>query len=391
MAAVAHIRPTAQREATAGEMPAPDLVLPSFDARALARRAALPALGAAVVAAVLLAGGGPAAAFADALSRAFEADPRWVGAAVAFELASFGGYVALLWLVGSRASSRIGIRESAQVTLAGAAVTRLLPTAGAGGAALTLWALRRAGLGARAAARTLLAFLVVLYAVFLLSIAVAGGLLAFGIAPNSGPLALSAVPAAGAMLAMALAVALWLRARAGLPVAPLRGRVARKLAAGADVFGEAMVDAWALVRTADPRLLGAAGWWALDAAVLWAMLHAFGVPPSIVVFVLAYFVGQVANTVPVPGAASGGLIGVMLAFGVAADLAIVSILAYRAVAIWLPAPIGLAALGGLRRTVASWKDEAELAEVVDLPARRTDSDRPPTGPIRVQPALRPAA
>ena len=74
--------------------------------------------------------------------------------------------------------------------------------------------------------------------------------------------------------------------------------------------------------------------------------------------VLAYFVGQVANTVPVPGAASGGLVGVLLAFGVSADLAVVSVLAYRSVAIWLPAPAGLVALGGLKRTVARWRDDA---------------------------------
>jgi hypothetical protein len=47
----------------------------------------------------------------------------------------------------------------------------------------------------RDATRTLLAFLVVLYSVFLASRAVAGGLLAFGLVPGDGPLALTAVPA----------------------------------------------------------------------------------------------------------------------------------------------------------------------------------------------------
>jgi hypothetical protein len=35
-------------------------------------------------------------------------------------------------------------------------------------------------------------------------------------------------------------------------------------------------------------------------------------------------------------------------------VALASVLAYRSVAIWLPAPIGLLALGGLRTTVARW-------------------------------------
>ena len=76
---------------------------------------------------------------------------------------------------GSSAPARpaaLGLRESTQITLGGAAATRLLPTAGVGGAAVTLWSLRRAGLGGRGAARTLLTFLVLLYSVFLGSIAV---------------------------------------------------------------------------------------------------------------------------------------------------------------------------------------------------------------------------
>ena len=84
------------------------------------------------------------------------------------------------------------------------------------------------------------------------------------------------------------------------------------------------------------------------------MLHAFGGSPSLLVFVFAYFVGQAGNIVPVPGAVSGGIVGVLLAFGVDADVALVSVLSYRCVAIWLPAPVGLVALTSLRRTLAAW-------------------------------------
>jgi uncharacterized membrane protein YbhN (UPF0104 family) len=252
-----------------------------------------------------------------------------------FELLSFAGYIALLWLVGSRVSSRLGLAASAEVTLGGAAATRLLPTGGVGGAAVTIWAFRRAGLSAREATRTLLTFLVLLYAVFLGSIALAGGALALGLVAGDGPLALSAVPAAGAALAIALALA--------LAAFGARGAI-----------GGAVRDALALVRAGDARLLGAVAWWAFDGAVLWAMLHALGRPPAVTVVVLAYFIGQVANTIPIPGAVSGGMVGVLLAFGVEADVALASVLAYRCVAIWLPAPVGLVALGSLRRTVARW-------------------------------------
>src|SRR3954470_863004 len=183
-------------------MPADDLTLGTPDLRALARRAALPAAAAAALVTAVVVLGGPLQAFADALRRAVDADPAWVIGAAVFELLSFGGYVMLLWLVGRRASARLGLRETTQITLGGAAATRLLPTAGAGGAALTLWALRRSGLGTRGATRTLLTFLVLLYSVFLGSIVVTGTILEL----QGQPPALTALPAALATLGMALAL-----------------------------------------------------------------------------------------------------------------------------------------------------------------------------------------
>jgi hypothetical protein len=172
---------------------------------------------------------------------------------------------------------------------------------------------------------------------------------------------------------------------------PGTGRVAavrRALRDTPEAIGEGVRDALTLVRSLDPRLLGAIAWWGFDAGVLWAMLHAFGAPPPLAVVVLGYFVGQIANTIPIPGAVSGGMVGVLLAFGVQADLALTSVLAYRAIAIWLPAPIGLAALGGLRRTIARWGDE-------DAPAGAPAPERAavPAWPLpaRHEPAMSAAA
>ncbi|HEY3186436.1 MAG TPA: lysylphosphatidylglycerol synthase transmembrane domain-containing protein [Solirubrobacteraceae bacterium] len=333
---------------------AAELALPQLDVRELARRAALPAALAAAAAGALIVAGGPLRAFADALNRALAADWRWVAAGAAFELLSFAGYVALLWLVAGRATPRIDARRAVEVTLGGAAATRLLPTAGAGGAALTLWALRRTGMGTAKAARTLLTFLVLLYAVFLGAIAASGAFIALGAVRATGPLTLSALPAGAATIGIVVPLGLGLHRRgAGADAALPAGRLRR----GARLLGDATADAIALLRTADPRLLGALAWWLFDGAVLWAMLNAFGAPPALAVVVLAYFVGQVGNTIPIPGAVSGGIVGVLLAFGVDADLALIAVLAYRAVAIWLPAPVGLIALTSLRRTLARWARE----------------------------------
>ncbi len=355
--------------ASAHLAPAPDapaLPLEGIDVPALARRAAVPAALAAAAAAALVVAGGPLHAFLDAIDRAVQADPRWVIAAGVFELLSFVGYIGLFWMVGSRATSRLGVRASAYITLGGAGATRLLPTAGVGGAALTLWSLRRAGLGTRGATSTLLSFLVLQYAVFLGALVVAGGLLAVGVSGHA-PLGISAVPAGAA--ALAIAAALVFAARRPAPAAELAAdasratRVRGRLREARGVVGAGVRDGIALLRSGDVRLLGAPAYWAFDAAVLWAMLQAFGAAPAFAVVVLAYFVGQVGNTLPIPGAVSGGMAGVLIACGVPADLALVSVLAYRSIAIWLPAPVGLAALRPLRRTVAAWAREDQAGTV----------------------------
>jgi uncharacterized membrane protein YbhN (UPF0104 family) len=343
----------------------PEFALPALDVRALGRRFLLPTLLAcAAVAAVVLAGG-HVHALADGLRRGLGVSPGWAAAAGAFEFISLAGYVGLLSLVAGRATPRVGARESAQITLAGAAATRLLPTAGAGGLGVTVWSLRRAGLRPRSAARTLLVFLVLLYSVFLLSVALSGTALMVGIVHSSGPAELSAVPALLAMVGILLCLVLASRGGAEPELgagadAERRDRLTR-LQAGTRLIGVAVRDACRLLRSGDPRLAGAIAYWVFDAAVLWAMLHAFGSAPVVPVVALAYFVGQVANTLPLPGSVSAGMTGVLIAFGVPAEVALPSVLAYRAVAVWLPSPVAIAAVPALRATVARWGREDQIA------------------------------
>jgi uncharacterized membrane protein YbhN (UPF0104 family) len=353
---------------------APELSLPALDLRLVARRAALPLALAAAATAVVLLAGGPLHVLADALGRALSADPRWIAVAAAAELLSFGGYIALFWLVGRRATPRLELRASAEITLAGAAATRLLPTAGAGGAALTLWAINKTGVGSKRSGRLLLTFLSLLYGVFLAGIAVSGAAIALGFGGGAG----HAAVAGGAALAatLAITVALVLAARGG-EAREDAGRAGR----GAALLGASVRDALGLVRGGDARLLGAPVWWAFDAAVLWATFQALGAPPSLAVLAFAYFAGQVGNTIPVPGAVSGGMVGTLLAFGVAPDLALSSVLAYRAVAIWLPAPLGLAALGALRGRVARWsREDADAADLVEAIVAPGPAPRPSHAP-----------
>lgn len=315
-----------------------DFALPAIDVRAAAKRLALPAVGGLSALAALVLLGGRLHAFTAAVTRIIDGSPGWAAAGIVLEAVSLAGYVGLLSLVAGRASDRIRFRESAQITLAGAAATRLLPTAGAGGAVLTIWTLRRAGLRTPAAMRTLLVFFVLLYAMFLAAVLAAGSLL---IVSGRGPAVLTVIPAAAAALGIAAALAAG--SRKGMARA---GRL--------QSIGRAVAEAKSLLRAGDVRLAGAGAYWLCDAAVLWAMLHAFGSPPAVAVVAVAYFVGQVANTIPLPGSVSGGMAGVLVAFGVPLAVALPAVLAYRAVAVWLPTPAAILAIPGLRATTARW-------------------------------------
>ena len=70
------------------------------------------------------------------------------------------------------------------------------------------------------------------------------------------------------------------------------------------------------------------------------------------VLVLAYFTGMVGNTIPLPGMVAGGTIGALVAFGAAPAVAIPAVLAYRAIALWLPAVLGSVALAGMRQSAS---------------------------------------
>ncbi|MFI5010299.1 MAG: flippase-like domain-containing protein [Solirubrobacterales bacterium] len=116
----------------------------------------------------------------------------------------------------------------------------------------------------------------------------------------------------------------------------------------------------ALVRTRDPRLLGAPAWWGFEICVLWACFHAFGQAPPFTVIWMAYFVGMFGNLLPVPGGiggVEGGMIGALVAFGVEFHLAVLAVLAYRGISFWLPTVPGVVAYFQLRRTVARWREE----------------------------------
>ena len=290
----------------------------------------------------------------------------WLAFAAVLEGLSFLGYVVLFRGVFVRGKSRIGWNASYQITMAGLAATRLFASAGAGGIALTAWALRRSGMEPRVVACRMVAFMAVLYAVFMGTLVIGGLGLYLEVFPGGGSFALTIIPAifGAAVIGIFLAVSLlpgdfdrlvkrWTH---GGRVGTLVSRVAALPAAAASGVRTA-ID---LVRERDWSLTGGVAWWGFDIAVLWACFHAFGGAPPTAVVVMSYFIGQLGNVLPLPGGiggVDGAMIGAFSAFGVSPPLAVVSVLAYRAFAFWLPTLPGAVAYLQLRRTVQHWRED----------------------------------
>ena len=314
----------------------------------------------------------------------------WLVVGLVLEVLSFLGYIALFRAVfirgnvessgtdsdgnatGGEFPSRIGWSESYEITMAGLAATRLFAAAGAGGIALTAWALRRAGFEPRVVAERMIAFTVLVYGVYMGTLVVAGLGLYTGLFPGSAPFAITVIPAIfgavviGLFLSMSLVPGDFDRLVARATSSKrLIGRIARRLAAVPAAAATGVREAIALVRSRDPYVFGAVAWWMFDISVLWACFHAFGGRPPTAVVVMSYFVGMVGNTLPLPGGiggVDGGMIGAFSAFGVPVDTSVVAVLAYRGIAFWLPTLPGAFAYLQLRRTVHRWeRTDAELA------------------------------
>jgi uncharacterized membrane protein YbhN (UPF0104 family) len=305
-------------------------------------------------------------------------DKWWIAIGVILELLSFAGYIVLFRTVFVRGPGRIGWRASYEITMASLAATRLFAAAGAGGIALTVWALRRSGMEPRLVACRMVAFMVLLYVIYAGSLLLDGIGLSVGLFPGGRSFAITIIPATVAALLFALTGAMALLPgdieRRLARWAAGSGRIAHWVARAVTVpalAASGVRTAIELLRSRDPGLLGAPAWWGFDICVLWASFHAFGSAPPFTVIWMAYFVGMLGNLLPLPGGlggVEGGMIGAFAAFGVNIDLAVLAVLTYRGISFWLPTIPGAIAYFQLLRTVNRWEERGELPAVDAVPA-----------------------
>ena len=278
-----------------------------------------------------------------------EARPGWVVLAVAFEAMSCVSYVLMFRPVFCQS---MPWRTSWEIGLAELGAGSIVPASGAGGLALGAWILSRGGMPAERIARRSVAYFIIKSSVNFVAVAVIGTVLALGLVGPDLSLWLTAVPAAGALIVIAVVLAVP-RFGPGAPVSPDAGRMRRALREVRKALVGGTREAVELVRSRNLLVIaGALGYWAWDNAVLWATFHAFGYSPPISVILMGYLIGQLGGLLPLPGGLGGidgGLIGTLVVYGIPAAPVVAAVLVYRAVLFWLPLLAGAVAFISLRK------------------------------------------
>ena len=272
-------------------------------------------------------------------------NPRWLIAAVAFELGSCLSYLVVFRRFFPEPPAPVGRRVAWMAMAAGA----VLPGGNFSSAAATGWLLRTHGIGARRLVErcgALLCFLT-LFGFFCNGVAGVALLVGVGHGPHDlehagGPILVSLVVIGSATVAM------------------LAGRrFARRAPKSVASLTVSLDGAWASTVRPHWRMLGAVGFLWLDMAALWAACKATGHPVGVLPLAVAYFIGYLATMIPIPlglGVLDSGLAGALVLYGFSPAASVSAVLVYHAIAVWVPGLGGLIAWLPVRR-----RSEAQVA------------------------------
>jgi uncharacterized membrane protein YbhN (UPF0104 family) len=260
--------------------------------------------------------------------------PIWLGLAVLLELASDVSFVVLF----RRFFDRLQGRDARALAWTEQATGALLPGGGAGGLAIGGWLIHLAGAPTDWIVRRSGGLFFLTSAVNAATVIAAGLALILGATgPHDFALAVLPTLLVGAITLAVVALPAVIRSRPRTPA------WIRAISAGVQDAEETAL------RRPSWRLLGAFGYLWFDVAVLWLVLRALGEAPSVPALVLAYSIGYIANTLPIPGGIGvldAGLTGALTLYGVSAAHAAAAVLVYHAIALWVPGLGGL--IGYLR-------------------------------------------
>jgi uncharacterized protein (TIRG00374 family) len=299
-------------------------------------------------------------------ARLSHANPVWLVLGAGLKVLSGLGYVAIFRMVFCR---RMSWRVSYQIGMSEMGANALLPTGGAGGLALGAWALKRGGMPTAEIARHTAAFFMLTSVANVVGVVLIGVGLAVRVLPGETNLALTLLPAAIAAAAIVGSLL------AGRSSAGLHRRLDRNEASGSSsrrsrlalktlvAVADGVNEAVALLREGNAWLIGGIlAYLIFDVMILWATFHAFGTAPPPAILGMAYLIGELGGLIPVPGGIGGvdaGLVGTFVLYNVPITAAASAVIAYRAIALWVPAILGSVAFVSLRRTLR--RESAEIA------------------------------
>jgi uncharacterized protein (TIRG00374 family) len=298
-------------------------------------------------------------------TRLSHADPVWLVLGAGLKVLSGLGYVAIFRMVFCR---RMSWRVSYQIGMSELGANALLPTGGAGGLALGAWALQRGGMPIAEIARRTAAFFMLTSVANVGGVALIGIGLAVRVLPGETNLALTLLPAAIAAAAIVGSLL------AGRSSASLHRRLDRNEANGSSrrstivlktlmAVADGVNEAVALLREGNAWLIGGIlAYLVFDVMILWATFRAFAAAPPLAILGMAYLIGELGGLIPVPGGIGGvdaGLVGMFVLYNVPVTAAASAVIAYRAIALWVPVILGSAAFVSLRRTLR--RESAEIA------------------------------
>lgn len=270
------------------------------------------------------------------------AEPLWLLAAVALQLATYLSAGAIWHVVARAAGHRLPLRLLGRLALEKLSVDQVLPTAGMAGNLVVVQALRRAGLPAARGTEALLVDLLAYYAAFAVGVALSMLVLAVHHDVTGGIVAL-----VGAFLVLvtAVPVLVWwlLRHRDWTPSGWL---ARRKLVTHLrDVVAQVSPE-----RVRNPAVLLRAGGlnlavFLLDAATLWALMLAIGAPihplTAFVALVMATLAGTLSLLPGGLGTFEAGCTATLTLLGAPVEAALTGTLLLRGLTLWLPLVPGL--------------------------------------------------
>jgi uncharacterized membrane protein YbhN (UPF0104 family) len=293
-----------------------------------------------------------------------EASPGWLALAALFEGLSLASYVVMF---GPIFCTGLSWRRCWQIGGSSLAMGSLVPASGAAGLALGAWVLHRGGMSGERISRRSVAFFLIKSGVNFLAVAVLGTVMALGLVGPELSLWLTAVPAAGAALALGAVVAIP-RLGPGRDPGPEASRARRAISAARRAVIEGTTEALKILRGGNRRVLaGSLGYWAFDNAVLWATFQAVGLSPPLTVVLMGYLIGQLGGLLPIPGGIGGidaGLIGTLIVYGAPAAGTAAAVLGYRLILFWLPLITGGIAFDSLRRDMPARGELAACAPAI---------------------------